>query len=80
MLAQAEHQAGIRGDWPVVALDDLASELDRTHQQLVLRRLRNYGTQILVTGTEAPAGVADVAPEQGGTMVFHVEQGSIQPA
>ena len=80
LLAQAEHQAGIRGDWPVVALDDLASELDRAHQQLVLRRLRDYGTQILVTGTEAPAGVGEAASERGGPAVFHVEQGSIQPA
>src|SRR5690606_5323636 len=48
LLAQAEHQAAIRGDWPVVALDDLASELDRPHQELVLRRLGDYSTQVLV--------------------------------
>ena len=36
LLAQAELHADLRGEWPVVALDDLASELDRTHQRRVL--------------------------------------------
>jgi DNA replication and repair protein RecF len=74
LLAQAEHQAALRGDWPVVALDDLASELDRPHQRLVLQRLRGYGAQVLVTGTEAPAGL-----EEGGShALFHVEHGSVR--
>jgi len=76
LLAQAEHQAAIRGDWPVVALDDLASELDRPHQRLVLQRLRDYGAQVLVTGTEPPAGLADAGAPHS---LFHVEQGSIRP-
>ncbi|MFC7301030.1 DNA replication/repair protein RecF [Cognatiluteimonas weifangensis] len=73
LLAQAEHQAAVRGEWPVVALDDLASELDRAHQALVLQRLHGYGAQVLITGTEPPAGLArDLVPQ-----VFHVEQGRI---
>src|SRR5690606_39611453 len=39
VLAQAEHYVDRRGEWPVVLLDDLASELDRAHQQRVLARL-----------------------------------------
>ncbi|MEO5566282.1 MAG: DNA replication/repair protein RecF [Luteimonas sp.] len=74
LLAQAEHQAARRGDWPIVALDDLASELDRPHQQLVLQRLQGYGAQVLVTGTEAPASLA---AESAETRVFHVELGTI---
>lgn len=74
LLAQAEHQAALRGDWPVFALDDLASELDRPHQRLVLQRLRDYGAQVLVTGTESPAGLSD---RTGGQTLFHVEQGHI---
>src|SRR5690606_34147318 len=77
LLAQAEHQAAIRGDWPVVALDDLASELDRPHQQLVLKRLADYGTQVLVTGTDAPAGLDGVGAGRA-TRVFHVEQGTVR--
>jgi DNA replication and repair protein RecF len=74
LLAQAEHQAALRGDWPVVALDDLASELDRPHQRLVLQRLRDYGAQVLVTGTEAPAGLSD---QDGAQALFHVERGTV---
>src|SRR3546814_19184231 len=33
VLAQAEPYVERRGEWPVVLLDDLASELDRAHQQ-----------------------------------------------
>lgn len=57
LLAQAEHHAGARGEWPVIALDDLASELDRHHQQRVLRRLLASGAQLFVTGTERPPGL-----------------------
>src|SRR5690606_16800623 len=78
LLSQAEHQAAVRGDWPVVALDDLASELDRPHQQLVLKRLEQYGTQVLVTGTEAPAGIELVGAGPAATRVFHVEHGSLR--
>jgi DNA replication and repair protein RecF len=74
LLAQAEHQAGLRGEWPIVALDDLASELDRSHQALVLRRLRDYGAQVLITGTEPPAGLDGMAT---APFVFHVEQGRV---
>ena len=74
LLAQGEHQAAVRGDWPVVALDDLASELDREHQALVLERLAGTGAQVIVTGTEVPA-----LPEalRRAAAVFHVEQGRL---
>jgi DNA replication and repair protein RecF len=74
LLAQAEHYAANRGDWPVVALDDLASELDRHHQRRVLQRLRASGAQVFVTGTELPSGLeGDVAD----LTRFHVEHGDI---
>lgn len=76
LLAQAEHQAAVRGDWPVVALDDLASELDRSHQALVLERLAGTGAQVIVTGTEAPALPASL---EGRATMFHVEQGALRP-
>lgn len=74
LLAQAQHQAGLRGEWPVVALDDLASELDRAHQARVLERLRASGAQVFVTGTEAPPGL-DLG--LSNPRVFHVEQSKI---
>ena len=74
LLAQAEHHARLRGDWPVVALDDLASELDRDHQRRVLQRMLASGAQVFITGTEPPA----VLPELHAEVIqFHVEQGTI---
>ena len=75
LLAQAEDYTQRRGEWPIMALDDLSSELDRKHQQRVLQRLLDSGAQIFVTGTEASAAWENlgVAPT-----VFHVEQGRIQ--
>lgn len=71
LLAQAEDYAGQRGEWPIMALDDLASELDRLHQQRVLDRLQACHAQVVITGTEAPA--VDWVPEA----LFHVEQGHL---
>jgi DNA replication and repair protein RecF len=75
LLAQAEHHATLRGEWPVVALDDLASELDRPHQRRILDRLQASGAQIFITGTEPPATLLERADP---VAVFHVEQGQIQ--
>ena len=76
LLAQAEHQAAALGEWPVVALDDLASELDRDHQAHVLDRLAGTGAQVIVTGTEMPALPASL---EGAAAVFHVEHTKLQP-
>ncbi len=74
LLAQAEDYAQRRGEWPIVALDDLSSELDRNHQQRVLQRLLASGAQVFITGTESPAALESlkVTPT-----TFHVEQGQI---
>ncbi|MBK0026917.1 DNA replication/repair protein RecF [Stenotrophomonas sp. S48] len=73
LLAQAEDYAEQRGEWPVIALDDLASELDRTHQARVLQRLLAGPAQIFVTATETPAALVDL-PE---ITRFHVEHARI---
>ncbi|KAF1005022.1 MAG: DNA replication and repair protein RecF [Luteibacter sp.] len=72
LLGQASLHAEIRGEWPVVCLDDLASELDRTHQEWVVAQLTGRDVQVLVTGTEVPFALVD----QPAT-VFHVEQGAV---
>jgi DNA replication and repair protein RecF len=74
LLAQAELHAECRGEWPVVCLDDLASELDLPHQTAVVERLAGVGAQVLVTGTECPAPLQS-RPHR----MFHVEQGQIRP-
>jgi DNA replication and repair protein RecF len=75
LLAQAEDYAQRRGEWPIVALDDLSSELDRKHQQRVLKRLLGSGAQLFITGTEAPAALEGLVTTP---MWFHVERGEIQ--
>jgi DNA replication and repair protein RecF len=75
LLAQAEDYAERRGEWPVVALDDLTSELDRRHQQQLQDRLRRSGAQIFITGTERPQAL----DRKAGEVWFHVERGQIAP-
>lgn len=74
ILAQAELFAADRGTWPILCLDDLASELDRVHLELALQRLAQTQAQILLTGTERPT-VLDAWPNEPAT--FHVERGNI---
>lgn len=75
VLAQAEDFAAERGHWPILCLDDLASELDRAHLALALARLSTVPAQVLLTGTEAPA---ELANWPGPSARFHVEQGRIE--
>ncbi|TKR30135.1 DNA replication/repair protein RecF [Luteimonas gilva] len=70
LLAQAEDYAAERGEWPVVALDDLASELDRAHQHQLLARLQASGAQVFITGTDKPEEIRDAE-------WFHVEHGRV---
>ena len=73
VLAQAELHKECRGEWPVVCLDDLASELDQAHQAAVVAQLHAAGAQILLTGTELPQPLQSLAAQ-----VFHVEQGELR--
>ncbi|MGV8922238.1 MAG: DNA replication/repair protein RecF [Thermomonas sp.] len=75
LFAQAAQLAEHDGAWPVLQLDDLASELDRHHQQRVLEYLHGCGAQVFVTGTEAPAGLADPGID---VAMFHVEHGVLK--
>jgi len=76
LLAQASDYARRRGHWPVVALDDLPSELDSGHQQRVLSwLLAQPGIQLFVTATEVPAVWTQAAAE---ARVFHVEHGQLR--
>lgn len=72
MLAQAELYAERRGEWPIVCLDDLASELDQAHQAAVVAQLSAVHAQVLLTGTELPQALQGLSAR-----VFHVEQGEL---
>ncbi len=73
-LAQAGLHAAQAGEWPIVALDDLPSELDYPHQAQLLDELLAVDAQVLVTGTEASPPLAERLP-QGA--VFHVERNHV---
>ena len=75
VLAQARVYAKLKGEWPVVALDDFASELDTPHQTIALDMLQSTSAQILMTGIDAPRNF-DVS--SGAVRMFHVEHGHIQ--
>lgn len=75
MLAQARVYRHERAEWPVIALDDLCSELDPVHQAAVMHDLVTTGAQILMTGTEIPSALIEpIVPQRR----FHVEQGRVQ--
>lgn len=76
LLAQATHYRDLRGEWPVIALDDLASELDREHQRRVLTLLLFNHAQVFLTGTELPSTLTEMRTDLA---VFHVEHGTILP-
>jgi len=73
LFAQAVDCAEERGDWPVIALDDLASELDALHRERVLGFLASVPAQAFITGT-------DVLVAEAPMTLFHVEHGSVRPA
>lgn len=79
-LAAAFVTARLYRQWrsqpPIVALDDLASELDIEHQRRTVRQCAELGAQLWVTGTQRPAAL-DVWP--GPSAMFHVEHGSVRP-
>ncbi|AXI82476.1 DNA replication/repair protein RecF [Xylella taiwanensis] len=74
LLAQAQDFFDQRGEWPVIALDDLASELDHQHQGRVLEILAEIPAQVLITGNEVPQGFKLDFP---GSAMFHVEHGVV---
>jgi DNA replication and repair protein RecF len=73
-LAQAAVYVEDHAEWPIVLLDDLPSELDRAHQDRVLRSLGST-CQILLTSTEIPQALQRTST---GFRRFHVEQGSVE--
>lgn len=77
LLAQAADLGERHGGWPVVALDDLASELDAAHRGRVLGLLEKTGAQVFVTGTDwAPL---ERSQRRADAVLFHVEHGRIGP-
>lgn len=77
VLAQAEHYAGVLGEWPIVLLDDVASELDRTHQAAALNYVLSAGAQVFATATQS---LDPQLHARHDVTTFHVEQGRVTAA
>lgn len=74
LLAQAQLFHRQTAEWPVICLDDLASELDAVHQTRVLEWLDGVEAQVLITGT---AALPIPTERRRFHTMFHVEQGVV---
>lgn len=70
-LAEREIYRNVTGEYPVLLLDDVLSELDPRRQEFVLNRIA--GGQVLITCCED-----DRLPRLLGGRVFHVRQGAVE--
>ena len=70
-LAEREIYKNATGEYPVLLLDDVLSELDPKRQEFVLNRIA--GGQVFITCCED-----DRLPRMLGGRVFHVEHGVIR--
>ncbi|MGL4640292.1 MAG: DNA replication/repair protein RecF, partial [Shewanella sp.] len=59
----------------IYLVDDLPSELDAQHRQLLLKQLTDTGAQVFVTAID-PAAIVDSLHAPPSRM-FHVEQGRV---
>jgi len=63
------------GEYPLLCLDDLESELDEPHSARVIQWLRDTAIQSWLTSTRAP----EPSRVNETTRLFHVEHGECQP-
>jgi DNA replication and repair protein RecF len=74
VLAQLSAVRASKGQWPILLLDDPASELDAAHQSLVIQWVLARPIQVLLTGVFIPDALQALgAPFR----LFHVEQGQV---
>lgn len=76
VLAQARVYQDHAGEWPVLLVDDLPSELDPVHQHLLLAELCASGAQAIVTATDLSPALASI---RARARLFHVEHGLPHP-
>ena len=69
-MAQAEYIEDIKGEWPVLLLDDIMSELDLSRRMYLSERIRDK--QVLITSTDT-----DLVEGGTDTRLFHIENGRV---
>lgn len=73
VLAQSEVLAASSATWPILLLDDFASELAADFQQRLAWALQQYPGQKFITAFEVPSAFRSGSPME----VFHVEHGIV---
>ncbi|KAF0283951.1 DNA replication/repair protein RecF [Spiribacter roseus] len=72
-VALADHWTTQATQRPLLLVDDLPAELDRSHRADLVRRLEAGGAQVFLTAIEG-----DLLPVEGDARWFHVEQGRVE--
>ncbi|HET6905480.1 MAG TPA: DNA replication/repair protein RecF [Rhodanobacteraceae bacterium] len=72
VMAQAAVFAAHWGEWPLLCLDDLTSELDEAHQRIVLEWVAERPAQVWLTATQL------LETRVGEATRFHVEHGNLR--
>lgn len=69
-IAQSEYIKEIKGEYPVLLLDDIMSELDINRRMYLSERIRDK--QVLITSTDT-----DLTDEMTDTKLFHIDNGTV---
>ena len=72
-IAEADYLKSIKGEYPVLLLDDIMSELDINRRAYLERRIR--GKQVLITSTDT-----DIVKSTDNTRLIHIKNGSVVKA
>lgn len=69
-IAQSEYINEVKGEYPVLLLDDIMSELDIKRRMYLSERIRDK--QVLITSTDT-----DLSQNDTGTKLFKIENGTV---
>ena len=69
-IAQSEYIKNIKGEYPVLLLDDIMSELDIHRRMYLSERIRDK--QVLITSTDT-----DLIDKNTDTRLFRIENGKV---
>lgn len=70
-ISQSEYINDIKGEYPVLLLDDIMSELDIKRRMYLSEHIR--GKQVIITSTDT-----DIADKNTSTKLFKVENGTVR--
>jgi len=75
MLSQVQIFYQHKNEYPIICLDDFASELDSAHQATLMKLLESTDAQLLITGTHLTDALRNT---HRSLTMFHVERGQVQ--